>query len=107
MRYNSGINKIFLVGQITTEPSLHKGKINEYQFTLVTREIHDKQGEKVEHLEYHQIQLPVTTIPQGVDLQKELFVYLEGKIHTRAWTDEQGIKRYDTKIMGIQINSLF
>ncbi|MBL4675382.1 MAG: single-stranded DNA-binding protein [Mucilaginibacter sp.] len=106
MRNHSGVNKIILVGQIATEPSLHIEKIKEYHFSLLTMEIHDNQGVQVEHLEYHRIILPVYNVPQGVNLQKGLLVYLEGKIHTFAWTDEQNIKRYDTKILGTQINCL-
>lgn len=106
MRDNNGINKIFLLGQIATEPRLHNGKINEYHFTLVTKELHDKQGAQVEHLEYHQIRLPVIAVPQNLSLRKELTVHIEGKIHTRGWTDEHGVKRYDTEIIAIQFNSL-
>ena len=106
MLYHSGINKIILVGQIATEPFLQNEKIKAYHFTLLTKEIHDKQGVQVEHLVYHRIILPFYTVPQGLNLQKGLLVYLEGKIHTFAWTDEQNIKRYDTEILGTQINCL-
>lgn len=106
MRGNTGINKIFLLGQIATEPIRNSGKVDEYHFTLITREVHDKQGDQVEHLEYHNVKLPVLLLPSDVRLCSGQAVHIEGKIHTESWTDEQGIKRYSTAIIALQFNLL-
>lgn len=106
MRDNTGINKIFLLGQIATEPHLHRGKTDEYRFTLITKEVHDKKGEEVEHLEYHNVRLPMTLLLHHIQPQQGQSVHIEGKIHTEAWTDEQGVKRYSTEIIALQFNVL-
>lgn len=107
MRENTGINKIFLLGQITTEPQLYThNKIDGYHFKMVTKEVHEKRGEQLEHLEYHEIRLPITLLLANTQLRKDQFVHIEGKIHTEGWTDEHGVRRYKTEIIALQFNLL-
>ncbi|RFZ94647.1 single-stranded DNA-binding protein [Mucilaginibacter conchicola] len=108
MRDNTGVNKIFLLGRIETEPQLHtiENAVSEYVFTLVTREVHDKRGGQIAHLEYHNVRVPANLLPHNTQLCRDSTVHLEGKIHTKGWIDEQGVKRYSTEIIAIQFNVL-
>lgn len=100
MLNNSGVNKVILVGYVARQPRRHN--INDTQmlcFPLVTQEYIKKNGVNVEHLEQHQIKVPLNC--SGVDyfVNKGNMVYLQGKIQTQQFTDEQGIKRYKTEIV--------
>jgi len=101
MLNNSGINKVFLVGHIGKEPRLHT--LNEQEqlcFPLVTNEFIKKNGETIEHIEWHQIKIPLN-IYQAANckLAKGNLVYIEGKISTRSFVDDTGIKRYKSEIL--------
>jgi len=102
MLNNSGINKVFLVGHIGKEPRLHtvSGEQELLCFPLVTNEFIKKNGETIEHIEWHQIKIPATVYQStNSKLVKGNLVYLEGKITTRSFTDDMGIKRYKSEIL--------
>jgi single-strand DNA-binding protein len=99
---NAGINKVFLVGYVGKTPSLSRqpdGQ-NFYCFPLATNEFIKKQNRLVEHTEWHQIKVPEhqfkSVLPQ---LDKGHLIYLEGKITSRAFVDEQGVKRYRSDVV--------
>jgi single-strand DNA-binding protein len=101
---NAGINKVFLVGHVGKTPRLHTqadGQ-NYYCFPLATNEFIKKNNQSVEHTEWHQVKIPTTQITEiAPDLDKGHLIYLEGKIKTKAFTDEQGIKRYKSEIISV------
>jgi single-strand DNA-binding protein len=101
---NAGVNKVFLVGYVGKIPRLHEqpdGQ-NFYCFPLATNEFIKKHNQLVEHTEWHQIRIPAhqfTDITPQLD--KGQLIYLEGKIKTHAYTDEQGIKRYRSDVVSV------
>ena len=101
---NAGINKVFLVGYVGKTPSLeqHPDGQDFYCFPLATNKFIKKQNKLVEHTEWHQVKIPVQQFTSNVpQLAKGHLVYLEGKITTHAYIDEQSIKRYRSDILSI------
>ena len=108
MLSNSGINKVFLVGHIGKEPRWHLAN-NEPKmlcFPMVTTEFIKKNGTSVEHVEWHQIKIPENFVEDETLLKKGQLVYVQGKIQTRQFTDEQQVKRYKTEILAQQVQLL-
>lgn len=101
---NAGINKVFLVGYVGKTPRLYEQPDGQsfYCFPLATNEYIKKHDQLVEHTEWHQVKIPVQQLA-GIapKLDKGHLIYLEGKIKTRAYTDEQGVKRYRSDVVSI------
>jgi single-strand DNA-binding protein len=102
MLSNSGINKVLLLGQITTDPFVNSyvKDQNYVCVTLVTNE-HIKRGDdNVEHNEYHKIKVPEKLLSQDrLQLQPGQVIFVEGKIHTSSVIDNDKIKRYNLEVI--------
>ena len=101
-RYMSGINKVILVGHIGKECDLRylTDQVPVLSFPLATSEVITKQGKKEEQTEWHNIILWRGLAESGHKLlHKGLLICIEGKVRTRSFQDEAGIKRYTTEIV--------
>lgn len=99
---NSGINKVFLLGNIAKEPRVHdvNNQSEMLCFPLVTTEVIKKNGEDFELVEWHNIKMPKdVTSTYGNMLQKGQMLHIEGKIQTHSFYDEQQIKKYKLEII--------
>jgi single-strand DNA-binding protein len=99
-----GINKVILVGNIGKDPEVRylEGGIAVANFPVATTEsFRDKNGNKQEQTEWHQIVLwrKLAEVAEKY-LRKGQQVYIEGKIRSRSWEDKDGNKRYTTEIFG-------
>jgi len=100
---SKSVNKVFLVGNLTREPEMHytENKKPVCSFGLATnRTMTTQSGEKGEELEYHRIvawDKWAETCHQF--LRKGRKVHIEGRLHTRVYTDKDGIKREVTEIV--------
>jgi single-stranded DNA-binding protein len=106
---NSGINRVFLVGTIEKEPRWHKGSSTAPTlcFTIATKELINKNGVDVEHLEIHNIKVADDHPDLArVDLKKGQLLHITGKIQTRMLVDELQVKRYKTEILALQMQVL-
>lgn len=106
---NSGINKVFLVGSIGKDPRLHNFQDQQEVlcFPLITTEVIKKNGEDFELTEWHNLKIskPIAaTCSQG--LQKGDLLYIEGKIQTRSFFDEEQVKKYKLEIIVIKFQVL-
>jgi single-strand DNA-binding protein len=98
------VNKVILIGNLGRDPEVRStpsGQPNA-KFTLATsRRWKDKNGQKQEQTEWHQIvvwgkQAEIA----GQYLTKGKQIYLEGRIQTSSWDDKQtGEKKYRTEII--------
>ncbi len=100
----AGLNKVTLIGNLGKEPELKyfEGNIAKLSFTLATSETYkDKNGNKTEHTEWHNIVLwrNLAETAEKI-LKKGMMIYLEGKIQSRQWTDKEGHKKNITEIVG-------
>jgi single-strand DNA-binding protein len=99
-----GINKVILVGNIGKDPEVRylEGGIAVANFPVATTEsFRDKNGNKQEQTEWHQIVLwrKLAEVAEKY-VRKGQQVYIEGKIRSRSWEDKDGNKRYTTEIFG-------
>jgi len=108
MMTNSGINKVFLVGNIGKDGRLHDYKQQQFlHFTLITDESFKKSGEKLTHTECHNIKIPASLVDPVVDsFNKGRLIYIEGKIQTQSSIDDAGVKRYKTEVCVYQYRFL-
>jgi single-strand DNA-binding protein len=99
-----GVNKVILIGNLGKDPEVRylEGGIAVANFPIATTEsFRDKNGNKNEQTEWHQIVLwrRLAEVAEKY-LRKGQMVYLEGKIRSRSWDDKDGNKRYTTEIFG-------
>jgi len=98
------LNKVFLVGRLTQDPqvkSLPSGN-SVANFSIATNRVfYDKNKEKKEQTEFHNIVLfgKLADISQQY-LNQGSLILIEGRLQTRSWEDKNGIKKYRTEIIG-------
>lgn len=106
----AGVNKVILVGNLGKDPEvrhLDNGRAVA-NFSLATSETYkNKQGERVTNTEWHNVVLwsPLAEIAEKF-LKKGGQVYIEGKLTTRSWDDQEGNKRYTTEVVGRELTLL-
>jgi single-strand DNA-binding protein len=100
----AGINKVILIGNLGKDPEIRylEGNVARVNFSLATTEsFRDKDGNRIEHTEWHNIVFWRSTAESAHKmLKKGMQVYLEGKLQTRQWQDKDGNKRQTTEIVG-------
>ena len=98
------INKVILVGRLGKDPEVRStpSGTSVAKFSLATDErFTDKNGEKQERTEWHNI-VAWGKLGEicGQYLKKGKLVYIEGSIRTDSWDDkESGQKKYRTEIV--------
>ena len=106
----SGVNKVILIGNLGANPELRytQGQQAVANLRLATTEKWtDKNGQKQEATEWHRVvvwgkQAEIC----GQYLTKGRQIYVEGRIRTRQWQDQQGQKRYSTEIVAQTVQML-
>jgi len=105
-----GVNKVILIGNLGKDPEIQRleSGVKKAAFSLATTEVYkNKEGEKVEHTEWHNIILwrGLAEVAENY-LKKGNTVYVEGRIRKREYVDKEGVKRYVTDILGDVMNML-
>ena len=106
-----GINKVIIVGNLGQDPEVRfmpNGNAVA-NFTVATSETwKDKQtGEQKEKTEWHRIVIYQRLAEiAGEYLKKGAKVYLEGRLQTRKWQNQQGQDQYTTEIICDQMQML-
>ena len=103
-----GVNKVILLGNLGKDPEVRylEGGIPVAKFSLATTESRkNKDGEKIEQTEWHNIVLwrGLAEVAEKF-LKKGTAVYIEGKIRSSSWEDKEGKKHYKTEIVGDNLN---
>ncbi len=100
----AGVNKVILIGNLGKDPEIKylDGNIAKANFSLATSEYYkDKQGNKVEQTEWHNIVLWRSMAESAEKiLKKGMQIYIEGKLQTRQWVDKDNVKRNITEVVG-------
>lgn len=104
-----GVNKIIIVGTLGQDPEVRhtaQGGAVASLSVATSEQWKDKQGQKQEATEWHRVVIfgKLAEIA-GQYLTKGSKVYLEGKLKTRKWQDQQGQDKYTTEIV-IDINGV-
>jgi single-strand DNA-binding protein len=98
----AGVNKVILLGNLGADPEVKylEGEKVVANLSLATTEAYnDRSGNRVEQTEWHDLELwdQQAKIAEKY-LRKGSQIYVEGKIKSDKWTDEQGQNRKKTKI---------
>ena len=107
----AGVNKVILIGNVGGDPEVKTFDSGDklVRFSLATSEKYkDREGNPQEATEWHHIVVRrdglVNVVQQYVKKGDRLFV--EGRLRTRKWTDQNGSDRYTTEILMDQIQLL-
>lgn len=96
------VNKVILIGNVGADPEVRylEGGTAVANLRLATTERYrNKNGENVDQTEWHNIVLwrGLAEIVEKY-VRKGMRLYIEGRIRTRSWDDQSGVKRYTTEI---------
>ncbi|MCH7547986.1 MAG: single-stranded DNA-binding protein [Candidatus Krumholzibacteriota bacterium] len=99
----SGVNKVILIGNLGSDPTVRftSSGTAVANFNIATTErFNDRNGERQERTEWHRIVMfgRQAEIAQQY-LKKGRQVYIEGRLQTREWEDQQNNKRYTTEVV--------
>lgn len=102
---SEGLNRVMLIGNLGADPELKSGATSVLRLRLATNEKWmGKDGERQERVEWHTV---VFFGKRAEGLSKHLSkgesVYVEGRLQTRSWEDNDGNKRYSTEVVGTQL----
>ena len=104
------VNKVILIGNIGSDPEVKTtpSGVQVANFSLATTESWtDKSGERQERAEWHRIVLWRRLAEvAGQYLKKGSKIYIEGKLQTRSWEDQNGQKRYTTEVVANSMEML-
>lgn len=103
LRTMNALNKAQIIGNLTREPELKQtaGGQSVCTFGVATnRSWTDSNGTKKDEAEYHNI-VAWGKLAEicGQYLKRGTKVFVEGRLQTRNWEDEGGIKHYRTEIV--------
>ena len=107
------LNKVMLIGNVGRDPEVryldgNSGNAKVATFTLATTERYrDRNGETRENTEWHNIvawRNNADVAERFVKTGTQLFI--EGRIRTRSWDDQNGNKRYTTEIIADNLQLL-
>ena len=106
----ASLNKVIIIGRIGKDPEVRHTQSGQSvaSFSVATDESYkDQSGQKVEKTEWHRITAWGKQAEFiGNYLGKGRLVYIEGKIETRKWTDNNGQERYTTEIKADRVQAL-
>jgi len=101
------LNKVFVLGRLTADPQLRSTASGQQvaSFGMATNRVWtDKSGQKQEAVEFHNI---VVWGRQAEIASKFLIkgslAFIEGRLQTRSWEDQQGQKRRTTEVVADRI----
>lgn len=107
----AGVNKVILVGFLGADPEARTTPAGQMvaNMSVATSEVfNNREGQRQERTEWHQVVLWGKLAELAHKwLQKGSQVYLEGKLQTRSWDDQQsGQKRYKTEVVADRMTFL-
>ena len=97
------LNKAMIIGNITRDPEVRTtpSGLPVVSFSVATNLVWtDQSGQKQEKAEFHNI-VAWRKLAEiiGQYVKKGSKVYIEGRLQTRSWDDQSGVKRYRTEIV--------
>lgn len=106
----AGLNKVQLIGNLGSDPEDFETNNGGYgcNFSLATnRRWKDRDGKTQEETDWHKITCWETLAELAMDyLHTGRAVYVEGRIRYEEWEDEDGNRRFSTKIIASDIQFL-
>lgn len=106
----AGVNKVIIVGRLGQDPEVKTiaGGNTVARLNIATSENwNDKNGQKQERTEWHRVVVWGKLAELcGKYLSKGRQAYVEGRLQTRSWEDQQGQKKYTTEIVASTVQFL-
>ena len=104
------VNKVILIGNVGSEPEVKtlESGIAVANLRLATTESYkNKNGERVDQTEWHSIVLwkGLAEIVEKY-VHKGMRLYIEGRLRSRSWEDDKGVKHYTTEIYATTMQML-
>ena len=105
------INKVILIGNVGADPEVRtlEGGAKVARVRLATTErIYNRQTQEAkDHTEWHNITL-WRNLADVADrfVRKGSQIYIEGRLRSREWTDQNGMKRYGIEIVADDLKLL-
>jgi single-strand DNA-binding protein len=97
------VNKVMLIGRLGRDPEMRYTSSGTavVNFSMaITHFMKDQHGNNSEQTEWHQIvAFGRTAEVAGEYLTKGRLVYIEGRLQTRSWDDQNGQKKYKTEVV--------
>lgn len=97
------VNKVILIGRLGKDPEMRYTASGTavVNFSLATNHFtKDQDGNNSDQTEWHQVvAFGRTAEVAGEYLNKGKLVYIEGRLQTRSWDDQNGQKRYKTEVV--------
>lgn len=104
------LNRVMIIGRLGADPELRytQGGQPVCSLRIATDESYtDKDGNRVERTEWHSVVAFGKTADHcNQYLRKGSLVYVEGKLSTRKWQDQNGQDRYTTEIRAERVQFL-
>ena len=106
-----GVNKVIVIGNLGNDPEtryMPSGSAVTNLSVATNESWKDKQtGEQKERTEWHKVAMFGRLAEIAAEyLRKGSQVYIEGKLRTRKWQDQQGNDRYTTEIVADEMQML-
>ena len=106
----SNLNKVLIIGRLGKDPEIRytAGGTAIAKLSVATSEKWtDQQGQKQERTEWHRVSMfgKLAEIASQY-LKKGSLVYVEGRLQTSEYQDQQGIKRWSTEIVAQSMQML-
>lgn len=101
-----GVNKVILIGNLGSDPDVksfnnagNNGMVSRVSIATSDQWFDKQTGERREHTEWHRVVFfgRLAEIA-GQYLRKGRTIYVEGKLRTNRYTDQNGIERFSTEI---------
>ena len=97
------LSKAQVIGNVTRDPDIRQTKAGQAVTTIgvaTNRRFKDSAGEVREEAEFHNVVCWGKLAElAGQLLKKGAKVFFEGRLQTRSWDDEAGVKHYRTEIV--------
>ena len=107
----ASINKVIIVGNLGRDPEVRyttdNNAIANVSIATTDRYKDKTTGEQKEITEWHRVVFFNRLGEIAAEyLKKGSQVYIEGKLRTRKWTDNNGVEKYSTEIIADQLQML-
>lgn len=106
----AGVNKVIIIGRLGADPELKTvtGGQSVCRLSVATSENWtDREGQKQERTEWHRVVVWGKLAELcGKYLTKGRQAYIEGRLQTRSWEDQQGQKKYTTEVVANTVQFL-
>ena len=104
------LNKVMIIGRLGADPELRYTQAGQpiCSMRVATDESYtDKDGNRVDRTEWHSVVVFGKSAENcNQFLRKGSLVYVEGKLSTRKWQDQNGQDRYTTEIRAERVQFL-